>query len=64
MTANTVETHMSPGGARPMAGAVQDVENSMHLSRCAGARAGRCQMMTQDAKMFTSYVTVMRNNEV
>ena len=33
--------------AGPMAGAVEDVENSITLSGYAGARADRCQRMTK-----------------
>ena len=41
---------MNPGGAQPMTGAVQDVENLTTWSRHVGAKAGRCQNIKNDAE--------------
>ena len=43
LTVNTVETHMNPRSANPVAGAVQDAGKSTTLRGYAEGRTGRCQ---------------------
>ena len=54
LTVNTVETHMNPGGAQLIAGAVQDVEKPTNLSWYPEARAGRCQRVTKDMEQYNA----------
>ena len=49
---NTSETLINLGGAQPMAGAVQDLEDSATLHWYAEARSGWCQMMTKDEQLM------------
>ena len=61
---NTVETHMIPIGAQPMAGSVLDVGNSTTSSRYAKVKAGRCQRKIKDVNQLMTHSKMNEDKQI